>query len=168
MKWPNCLFIQVLICRVNMSYCTFHIITLWLWFLVFSYKVTLRKRFKMGFCVWQQHHWRSIAVKWTPCPKVIEATEILRWKAKENRPGHFNRTKANQHLKSANCHIVNTVVWERAYVPTALCSHISLAPLDPASLEPQHLVRIELGLALILTLTLSAMLFTKYWRKSTH
>ena len=54
---------------------------------------------------------------------------------------------------------------ECAYVPTALCSQISLAPLDPASLEPQHLVGIEQGLALTLTLTMSAMLFTKYCGK---
>ena len=50
---------------------------------------------------------------------------------------------------------------ERAYVPTVPCSHILLPPLDPATLEPQHLVGIELGLAL----TLSAMLFTKYCGK---
>ena len=35
-------------------------------------------------------------------------------------------------------------MFPQSYVPTALCSHISLAPLDPASLEPQHLVGIEL------------------------
>ena len=52
-------------------------------------------------------------------------------------------------------------MFPQSYVSTALCFHISLAPLDPASLEPQHLVGIELGLAL----TLSAMLFTKYCGK---
>ena len=56
-------------------------------------------------------------------------------------------------VEKGACLCSHNPMFPQLFIPTALCSHILLAAVDPASLQPQHLVGIELGLALTLSLT---------------